>query len=96
MRAVVVAMVLALASTAIASPPLQLEQGQPAPFSGALCDQACVAAIQAKIAAAQRSRDLCLSDLESKPSPVSTLVVTGVASFIVGGIVAGLIVAAVK
>jgi hypothetical protein len=94
-KALAVAMTLALSVPARAEAPVELRAGDPAPYDGALCDRECAAHLLAKIEAANALRDRCYGELQEKPSAAPTAVAVVVA-LVVGVAVGGLVVAVAK
>ncbi len=94
-RWLAVGLALAMAGTARANEPVELEAGQSAPFKGALCDKECAARVVAKIDAANLARDQCVGELKLRPSAALSLLSAGVALGL-GVVVGGAVVAIVK
>jgi hypothetical protein len=95
MKALALALMLALSVPARAEAPVELRAGDPAPYDGALCDRDCAAQIVARIDAANALRDRCYGELQEKPSAAPTAAAVVIA-LVVGVAVGGLVVAVAK
>lgn len=98
MRPIVLCLSLLLALPVGASEPVEVQAGQIAPISGAICDKECASRIAAKIQAAQESRDKCLGELAEKPSgsPNAWLLGVGGLAGILLGVTIGVLAAGAK
>jgi hypothetical protein len=100
MRAIALALMVALAqaawaSPAMASPPVELRAGEPAPYAGSLCDRECAARLAARVQAAEDTRSQCLEELAQQPSgaPNLWLAAGGAVTGIIIGVITGILIA---
>jgi hypothetical protein len=74
----------------LAAEPVQLEQGKPAPYAGALCDDETARTILEARRQAERERDDCRAQLaQPAPSAGWVAVVVAFALGLAGGVVLG-------